>query len=72
MPYDEICYQNIEEFVPENHEPGTPIIVEHHGIKEFMSLEEAQKVRFGQNDEGLCDDCKHYSCVCWRAEDRWN
>lgn len=40
----------------------TPIILEHHGIKEIMSREDLELVR--QHKKKICVKCRHYNCLC--------
>ena len=39
-----------------------PIIMEHHGIKEIMSLEDGKK--FAEDPDKVCDKCQHFNCMC--------
>jgi len=41
-----------------------PIILEHHGIKELMSIEDAEKFAEIIGEGNVCEKCKHYNCVC--------
>ena len=39
-----------------------PVILEHHGVKEIMSLDDIQGyINSGQE---VCDKCVHFNCVC--------
>jgi len=39
-----------------------PIILDHDGIKEIMSTDDA--VKFADEGYPVCEKCKHYNCVC--------
>lgn len=39
-----------------------PIIMEHHDIKEIMSMKDANK--FAEDTDKVCNKCKHFNCVC--------
>ncbi len=38
-----------------------PVIVEHDGIKEIMTLVDARVLA---ETEDICIKCKHFNCVC--------
>jgi len=41
-----------------------PIILEHHGIREIISIEDAEKFAKSIGAENICEKCLHYNCVC--------
>ncbi len=43
-----------------------PIILEHHGIKEIISIRDAEKFAesIGAYSKDVCKKCKHFNCVC--------
>ncbi len=44
-----------------------PIILEHHGIREIISIRDAMKFADSIGADSLrniCERCKHYRCVC--------
>jgi len=41
-----------------------PIILEHHGIREIISIRDAEKFAKSIGTENICEKCKHFNCVC--------